>query len=212
MHGKSIRVIAGLIIVSGITLILSCQQVSAQLFHKTVSHAPASAPCPVACQTEYRAGEQASDLQVHLTGRSLQTLEMYFQNEVYRDQIPGDPTRPVCPCVLLAPKNPLGTFAVRFGECGDAVVAYAWHSDVKTKPVSTNELRPFPGESVAVRWMTDRILKIVPGADNERSLIIRFTNSPASWERFDSSTNTWSPLNNPVASAARTSRNRASRQ
>ena len=155
---------------------------------------PATAVYHVPCQTEYCAGIEPEDLQVHVTGIRYDTLELYFRNEVARVPIRGATNLHMNQSVLLARKNILGTFAIRFGQSSDRVIAYAWFTD-EAKPVPTAELQPFPGEPLTLRWMTDRILKIVPSCDQNRSLIIRFTNQGNKrWERYDGPTDEWLPL------------------
>lgn len=161
--------------------------------------------CAMTYQTEYCAGDQPDDLQVHVTGKGFDTLEMYFRNEVYRQQIPNGTNLHCNQNIILARKNPLGTFAVRYGERTDRIIAFAWflEPDGKPtpKPISTGELRPFPDEPVSMRWVSDRVLKIVPSCDQDRSLILRFTNEGGkNWQKFDAAANEWKSLTVPVTS------------
>src|SRR5688572_23311158 len=62
--------------------------------------------CGMICQTEYCAGDQPDDLQVHVTGRGFDTLEMCFRNELYREQISNGLNLHCNQNILLARKNP----------------------------------------------------------------------------------------------------------
>ena len=194
MRTSLCRISLGIAILLCVLPILHEHSATAQFNTKKHAFVCPAANCDTTCETAFYAGDQPNDLQVHVVGRALDTLEIYFQNEVYRETLPGTVLSNRCFAVFLAQKNPLGTFAVRFGQHSDRVIAFAYNTDVKTKPVSTKELRPFPDEPVTLRWMTDRILKLTPANDIDRSMIIRFSDSPKKWERFDPATNKWDSL------------------
>src|SRR5690348_11070355 len=80
--------------------------------------------CGCECSTIYKAGTGGQDLQVHVVGKSFDTIEAYFREEYHRETLPLKNLH--CGRILLAPKNPYGTFVVQLGACGDSIKAYGW--------------------------------------------------------------------------------------
>ena len=137
-------------------------------------------PC-VPCPTIYKAGSEGDDLQVHVVGKTFDTIEAYFREEYYRETLPL--TNVHCGRVSLAPKNPYGTFVVQLGACGDSIKAYGWKKG-QFKPTTTKIITPEKGTPLNLSWVTPRILKATYGVD--KSLIIRFNDSDEGWSLLHS--------------------------
>lgn len=141
---------------------------------------PQTAACVPACgPTELQAGDESDDLRVHIVGRSYDTIEAFFRNEMVRDALPQSMNLHCFQSVLLAPKNPFGTFAVRYGPRGEFVKVYGWKKD-EARP-QTRALSLEPGYPVRMEWVTTRILKVRHGAYGHREVIVRFNDADVAW-------------------------------
>lgn len=139
-----------------------------------------SCSCSSCCNSVFRAGEGSADLKVRVVGSAFDTIEAYFKDELYfRDTFPHSCNLHCGNHVAVAPKNDFGTFAVRFGKCGDSVRIYGWKKDAE-KP-EMQELTLEPGYPVRICWETSRILKVHYGPRQAKEYVIRFSDADQAW-------------------------------
>jgi len=150
-------------------------------------------PPPVyMCPTVLTAGNEPEDLKVYITGPRFDTIEAYFRHELWRDTLPGA-INLHCYCnVVLASKNPFGTFAVRFGANHDTLRVYGWKTSNPQPEWRTLTLEP--GYPIAMEWVTTRILKVKYGPQYEKECILRFNDSDQPWTQFNTADNTWTVI------------------
>jgi hypothetical protein len=138
-------------------------------------------PCPECGPLlAFAAGANLENLQVHVVGHERNTLEIFFNNEFYRDTITGAYELQTDECLALAPENPFGTFAVRYGSARDTFKVYGWKKTA-TAPVVYGPITPEPGSFVCLHWVTPRILKVTYGPDKSKEHIVRFNDSDNPW-------------------------------
>jgi hypothetical protein len=126
------------------------------------------------------AGGAPGDLKVHVVGPRYDTIEAFFKNELfYRETLAGAVNLHCGDNIFLAPANSYGTFAVRYGACGNSIKVYGWKRD-QEKP----EFRSVTfeaGQPVQIRWITTRILKVTYGSNFGKEYILRFNDSDVPW-------------------------------
>lgn len=147
---------------------------------RRVGYCTVCSPVCVTYPTILRAGQDPEDLQVHVVGRTFDTVELYFREEFHRETLPQANLH--CGRVSLAPRNDLGTFAILLGGCQDTLAVYGWKRGefVPTRA----EFTPAPGRPLNLRWVTPRILKATYGDGKE--LILRFNDSDEGWSTLHS--------------------------
>jgi hypothetical protein len=129
----------------------------------------------------FRAGDEAANLQVHVVGTRFDTLEVYFSNQYFfRDKLNGAGDLRLDNSVILAPANPYGTFAVRYGPGQETFKVYGWKTN-ETSPVSFGPIAVDPGSPACLRWVTPRILKVTYGPEQSKTFILRFNDSDKPW-------------------------------
>ena len=138
-----------------------------------------------ACRTVYMAGEEDGQLQVHITGKSFNTVEAYFSNNYYTDTITGESNLHCHSHILLAKPSDYGTFAIRYGRCADQFVAYGFFKKDRQIKI-TNDPRQIshgdvglvlgvePGFPISLSWVSNRLLKVKHGANGSKSLVLKF--------------------------------------
>ncbi len=135
---------------------------------------------PVCGPAVLTAGDQPADLQVHIVGDRYDTIEAFFKTELfYRETLPATCNLHCGQNVVLAPGNPNGTFAVRYGKHADSFRIYGWKKD-QEKP-EIKELTLEAGHAVRLTWVTTRILKVHYGPCQAKEFIIRFNDSDTPW-------------------------------
>lgn len=145
--------------------------------------------------TVFRSGTDSEYLEVRVVGPDFGTLEIYLhsasqdRDEFARDVLPGAQNLQYGGSVVLAPPNPYGTFAVRYGYNQDTFKVYGWKKGA-TAPVSYPQKKSLadgaqgdpvtlvPGQPVQLEWVTPRILRASAGA---KSLILRFSSADDPW-------------------------------
>jgi hypothetical protein len=139
--------------------------------------------------TEYSAGESPNDLKVHVVGDRFDTIEVTFHNEgVDLDQFkrvtfPETLNLHCAGNIVLAPRNPSGTFAVRYGAHLDKVRVYGWRKQTIT--LIDHDLPVDPNYPVRIQWMTTQIVKVHHGPNQSKELIFQFnsnTDPPSAWQ------------------------------
>jgi hypothetical protein len=164
------------------------------LFHRSQCPAPFCPPCDP-CEpspwTMFRAGLPGENLQVNVVGSNYGSLEIYFKlNEKYQNFQVVSPEEKgsknkaanlhINRCIILAPANPSGTFAVRYGPYLDNLMLYAWKSETSGLAASG----PHQWESgcpVCPYWVTSHILRVKYGRDAAKTKIIRFDSNSDNW-------------------------------
>jgi hypothetical protein len=147
------------------------------------------------CQTVYKAGDASSDLQVHIRGPNHNVLEVYFNENLERYQVPAKIDLCRYGKVLLAKRNDLGTFAVTYGTAG--FTAFGWKGNkIIPLTVGRNEYPPTgadpnphvvqididPTYPICLEWVTNRILRITHGRQYLKEYIIRFDGDSKPWK------------------------------
>ena len=126
-----------------------------------------------------RTGDQPGDLQIHVVGEHRDIIEVYFHVEgVDLDQFIQEPPFPgtskieLEDDVILAPKNPGGTFAVIYGKHRDHVKAFGWKQG--TTELESFDLPVEPGYPVRLKWVTTQILKAQFGKGYSKECVVQF--------------------------------------
>ncbi len=143
--------------------------------------------CPrwVEPPTQLATGSDPEDLKIHIEGPYFDTIEVFFQNQFYRETFPNTAWLQYGNCIALAPKNPkkpLGTFAVLHG-CGSSVKVYGWTTSPVPPPKSM-EIPVDMGCPVTMQWVTDRILKVRYGPGLAKETIVRFDDATPAWTQL----------------------------
>jgi hypothetical protein len=143
--------------------------------------------CPTPCDvcdplpgSVFLAGSDLENLQVHVVGARRDKLEIYFRNEFFPDTLDGATNLQLNNSVVLAPANPYGTFAVRYGPDQETFKVYGWKKN-ETAPVSYGPIAVDRGSPACLRWVTPRILKITYGPEQSKTFILRFNDSDTPW-------------------------------
>src|SRR6185312_9291146 len=102
---------------------------------------------PVEVETSCKVGDEKENLQVRIVGPYFNAIEIYYhsssqnRDEFARDELPGAMYLNCQANIFLAPQNPFGTFAVRFGHHNDTFKVYGWKKS-ETEPAS------YPGKNL----------------------------------------------------------------
>jgi hypothetical protein len=127
------------------------------------------------------------DLQVHVTGPKLDTLQIFFRDELKVDVVDGSSNLHLGRSIVLAPVNPnsdkyYGTFAVRYGPHQDTFKVYGWKTSVSpTACIIHPPITLEPGSPVCLHWVTSRVLKVTYGLQQEKTYVIRFNDAQNPW-------------------------------
>ena len=174
-----LRLALFLILFAALGFVTSFKPLHAQLFHKggaSPSLTPSFTPCDP-CQPPSGTVFQVSNLQVRVTGKDFNEIEAYFtatepDQNVKTDTFPNSRDIQFNDHIILAPANPAGTFAVRYGPELDTFKLYSWQ-------LQANDLNAFgpitlePGHSVCLTFVTPRLLKATFGPDHSKTKLYR---------------------------------------
>jgi hypothetical protein len=135
---------------------------------------------PLACTdcTVFRAGPPGENLQIFVVGPTFNDLDIYFkaneqqQNVLLERKLDGASDLHLNGSLSLAPLNPAGTFAVRYGPDQSTFKLFAWKSQ-STKITATVSVQLEPKHPVCFTWITSRMLSVAYGANFAKREIYR---------------------------------------
>lgn len=179
----------------GLIPILSPREV-----HAHHGHAPS--PCCTVryYPTQYRQGP----LLVEVTGLHFGTIEAYYKDLAYREEIPGASNLHVNR-VHLSPGDD-GLFVTSYGANNENFFAIGWTNngvgyrkitaDSKVEGSSLRTELPGPGP-IFVSWRSEKVVRLATHFGGvEHTCILRWNSnsSTGSWERLNQQTNSWKPV------------------
>jgi hypothetical protein len=138
------------------------------------------------CASVFSTGDQPGDLKVQIVGQHADTIEVYFHNQgidldqFHRQTYAATENLQFGDNVVLAPKNPSGTFAVRYGYNRDHVTVYGFRKD--RIDFLHKDLPLDPGYAACLTWITTQILKVQYGPCHSKEMVVRFNgNADQAW-------------------------------
>ncbi|WP_428305432.1 hypothetical protein [Lacipirellula sp.] len=147
------------------------------------------------CTTIYKAGNESSDLQVHIRGSRHDVVEAFFNESAQRYSVPDGIDLCANGRVLMPAKNDRGTFAICYGTAG--FTAFGWKGeDLFPLTCGRNEYPASgtdPGPHIVqididsacpihLEWVTTRVLRITHGRGLAQEYLLRFDGDAKPWK------------------------------
>jgi hypothetical protein len=178
------RIPSLLLLFAAIGFAANFKPLQAQLFHKGVA-IPSICPCDP-CEPPCGTVFQVSNLQVRVTGKDFNQIEVYFtaseaEQNVKTDTFPNTRDLQFDDKIRLAPAGPAGTFAVRYGPHLDTFKVYSWQMQANDLN-AFGPITPEPGHPVCLTFVTPRLLKVTFGPDHSKTKLYRCISNSNAWE------------------------------
>ena len=154
------------------------------------------AACPPPTVFSVDSGE--IELVVRVVGPQFADLEVYFKlaepyQNVKKDTVQGGANLHLNGSLTLAPANPAGTFAVRYGQCHDMFRIYSWTKEASDLNVY-GPCSPEPGYPVHLEFVAPRLLRVAYGKDGVKTKYYRCLPNSNNWTDAEATLN---PLAHP---------------